>query len=93
MRDGRPSGIYKLQRDGNVRDNFAREVLKFIDEEYHGLPFCSRWIVRKFGSRGKLALKMIEQSGILHQYAQLVEEGKGRVAQAEHTVLLFDGKK
>ena len=88
VKDGKPSGIYKLMKEGNVRDNFAREVLVFIIDEYNTLPFCSRWIVKKFGSRGLLALRMIEQSGILHQYLQLVEEGKGKVAQAEHTVLL-----
>ena len=88
VRDGKPSGIYRLVKEGNARDNFAREVLKFIKKEYNTLPFCSRWIVKKFGSRGLLALRTIEQAGILHQYAQLVEEGKGKVAQAEHTVLL-----
>ncbi len=88
VKDGKPSGIYKLMKEGNVRDSFAREVLEFIIEEHNTLPFCSRWIIRKFGSRGLLALKQIEQAGILHQYPQLVEEGKGKVAQAEHTVLL-----
>jgi len=93
VRDGKPSGIYKLQNAANVRDSFAREVLSFIMDEYQELPFCSRWIVKKFGSRGLLALRMIEQAGVLHQYPQLIEEGKGKVAQAEHTVLITkDGK-
>jgi len=93
VKDGKPSGIYRLDREGNVRDSFAREVLNFISEEYQTLPFCSRWIVRKFGSRGLLALRMIEQAGILHQYPQLMEEGKGKVAQAEHTVILTKKEK
>lgn len=93
IRDGKPSGIYIVQNEGNVRDSFAREVLNFIDEEYKGLPFCSRWINRKFGGRGLLALRQIEQAGILHQYAQLVEAGGGKVAQAEHSVFLFKGEK
>jgi len=93
VKDGKPSGIYRLDRDGNVRDSFAREVLNFISEEYQTLPFCSRWIVRKFGSRGLLALRMIEQAGILHHYPQLMEEGKGKVAQAEHTVILTKKEK
>ena len=94
VKDGKPSGIYSLLQEGNVRENFAREVLNYIIEEYGTLPFCSRWIHKKFGSRGLLALRQIEQTGILHQYAQLVEVGKGKVAQAEHTVLLTsDGKK
>jgi methionyl aminopeptidase len=93
VRDGKPSGIYRVDGIGTPRDNFAREVLVYIVEEYNGLPFCSRWIYKKFGSRGLLALRQLEQIGVLHQYAQLVEAGKGKVAQAEHTVLLYDGKK
>lgn len=93
VRDGRPSGIYQIQKSGNVRDNFAREVLAFIDEEYSTLPFCSRWIHKKFGTRGLLALRQIEQAGILHHYSQLIEIGKGKVAQAEHTVIITDKDK
>ncbi len=93
VKDGKPSGIYKLSREGNVRDNFAREVLGFIIDEYQTLPFCSRWIYKKFGSRGLLALRQIEQAGVIYQYPQLVEEGKGKVAQAEHTVLLTKTEK
>jgi len=93
VRDGRLSGIYKLEKPGNVRDSFAREVLDFIMEEYKTLPFCSRWIYKKFSSRGLLALRQIEQAGILHHYAQLVESGKGKVAQAEHTVIITEKNK
>ena len=94
VRDGKPSSIYKYMGRGNVRDPFSRQVLLYIKEEFSTLPFCTRWIVKKFGSRGLLALRHIEQAGILHHYAQLIEEGKGKVAQAEHTVILKpDGEK
>ncbi len=88
VRDGRPSGIYELRKPGSVRDNFAREVLAFIIEEYSTLPFCTRWIYKKFGARGLLALRQIESAGLLHHYTQLVEKGAGLVAQAEHTIIV-----
>jgi methionyl aminopeptidase len=88
VRDGRPSGIYFLQKPGAVRDNFARDVLGFIVEEYQSLPFCSRWIYKKFGSRGLLALRQIEQAGLLHNFAQLIEVSNAKVAQAEHTMII-----
>jgi len=88
VRDGKPSGIYHLKAEGNVRDPFAREVLEYIEEEYQTLPFCTRWLHKKFGSRALLALKRIEDAGLIHHYPQLIEKGKGKVAQAEHTVLL-----
>ncbi len=93
VRDGRLSGIYHLEKEGNVRDSFSREVLSFIKEEYSTLPFCSRWIYKKFGARGLLALKRIEEASLLHHYPQLVETGKGKVAQAEHTIILSEKEK
>ena len=93
VRDGKPSGIYRIENEIPVRDTFAREVLAFIYEEYQTLPFCARWIYKKFGARGLLALKRIEEAGILHNYPQLIEAGNGKVAQAEDTILLEKDKK
>ena len=93
VKEGKLSGIFHLEKERNVRDNFARLVLKFIKEEYQTLPFCSRWIHKKFGTRGLLALKQIEQSGILHHYPQLIEKSLAKVAQAEHTVIITKKEK
>lgn len=94
VRDGKASGIYRVDGEGAVRDRFAREVLHWIMDEYQTLPFASRWVHAKFGSRGMLALRQLQQAGALYQYPQLVEASGGIVAQAEHTVLLLeDGTK
>jgi len=93
VRDGRPSGIYSVEKDGQVRDAFAREVLEYIVETYKTLPFCSRWLVKKFGTRALIAMKRIEDAGIVHHYSQLVEQMKKPVAQAEHTVILTKEEK
>ena len=90
VKEGKPSGIYHLEKISSVRDTKAREVLQFIVDEYQTLPFCSRWIYKKFGARGLLALKQIESSGSLHHYKELVESSKSKVAQAEHTVLITE---
>ena len=88
VKDGKLSGIYSLTNDKNVRDSFAREVLKYIKEEYKTLPFCSRWLVKKFGTRALIAMKRIEEADIVHNYPQLIEISNGKVAQAEHTILI-----
>ncbi|MEK6894017.1 MAG: type II methionyl aminopeptidase [Nanoarchaeota archaeon] len=94
VRDGKSSGIFRIDGDGNVRDRFARDVIAWIADEYKTLPFASRWVHKKFGSRGMLAMKQLEVAGILYQYPQLIEASGGKVAQAEHTVLLLeDGTK
>jgi len=88
--EGKPSGIYLLQDDRNVRNNEARKILNFVIGEYKTLPFCSRWIVKKFGAKSLFALRQLEDNGNLHQYPQLVEISKAKVSQAEHTVLVED---
>jgi methionyl aminopeptidase len=93
VKDGKPSGIYHLENDIQVRDAFAREVLAYIKEEFSTLPFCSRWLVKKFGSRALIALKRLEEANILHHYPQLIEIDRKPVAQAEHTVIITKKEK
>lgn len=94
VNDGKPSGIYSLIDYRNVRNPAAREILEYIADEYQQLPFCTRWLIKKFGTKALIALKQLEQNGNLHQYSQLVESGKGIVAQSENTILIEDdGKK
>jgi len=88
IKDEKPSGIYYLINHKNIRNNDARKILEYIIEEYNQLPFCSRWIVNVFGTRALISLSQLEQNGNLHQYAQLVEVGKGIVSQAEDTILI-----
>lgn len=90
--EGKPSGIYKLQERKAIRDALARQILNFIEEEYKTLPFCSRWIVKKFGARALISLKYLEQAGILHHFPQLVEKSHMPVSQAEHTILITGEK-
>ena len=70
----------------------ARKILEFISEEYQGLPFCSRWIIKKFGTSALFSLKQLEENGNLHQFSQLVESSNSKVAQAEHTIFIEGGK-
>ena len=88
--DGKPSGIYMLTNSKNIRSPIAREVLEFILDEYYTLPFCSRWLVKKFGAKALFGLRQLEENGNLHHFPQLIETGKGKVAQAENTILIDD---
>lgn len=88
IHDGKPSGIYQLILEKNVRSPVAREILEFIIEEYQTLPFCSRWLVKKFGSKALFGLKQLEDNGNLHHFAQLVENSVAKISQAENTILV-----
>ncbi|MEM3091475.1 MAG: type II methionyl aminopeptidase [Candidatus Pacearchaeota archaeon] len=88
IHEGKPSGIYELRSEKTPRSQTAREVLEFIKKEYKTLPFCSRWIVKKFGLRALFGLKNLEDNGNLYQFSQLVEISNAKVSQAEQTILI-----
>ena len=88
VHDGKPSGIYMLINNKNVRSQIAREILKFIEQEYNTLPFCSRWIVKKFTTKALFGLKQLEENGNLHHFPQLIETSHSKVAQTENTILI-----
>ena len=92
VHDGKPSGIYILIDEKNVRSPIAREVLKFIEEKHKTLPFCSRWIVKKFGTKALFGLRQLEENGNLHQFPQLVETSGKPVSQTEQTILVGEEK-
>ncbi|MCX8194125.1 MAG: type II methionyl aminopeptidase [Candidatus Pacearchaeota archaeon] len=90
VQDGKPSGIYKFIAKHNTRDIESRKILDLIEKEYHELPFSSRWLVKQFGSRALLSLRLLEQTNALHHFKQLVEKTKAPVSQAEHTILVTE---
>src|SRR3989339_709581 len=76
IHDGKLSEIYMVINSKNVRSPIAREMLDFILEEYQTLPFCSRWFVKKFGTKALIG------------FSQLVESNDAKVSQAENTILI-----
>ena len=81
--------VFMLEHKKPVRSPITREVLKEI-EDYHGMPFAKRWLMRKFGAKANFALRELTQLGIIHQFPPLVEVNKGIVTQAEHSILIDD---
>jgi methionyl aminopeptidase len=92
IRDGKSSGIYMMIEEKNPRSQIAREILEYIIKEYQTLPFCSRWLVKEFGTKALIALKQLEENGNLHNFKELVEMGNGIVSQAENTILIEKDK-
>jgi len=88
IHNGNSSGIYQLIEYKNTRSENARTILEFIEKEYKTLPFCSRWLVKKFGTKVFFALRELEQNEILYQFPQLVEVAGSKVSQAEDTILV-----
>ena len=81
--------VFMLEHKKPVRSPITREVLKEM-ENYEGMPFAKRWLIRKFGAKANFALRELTQLGIIHQFPPLVEASKGIVTQAEHSILIDD---
>ncbi|MEM4230627.1 MAG: type II methionyl aminopeptidase [Candidatus Pacearchaeota archaeon] len=90
--ESKPSGIYIFKERKGVRDKLAREILDYIENEYLSLPFCSRWLVKKFSPKALFALAALKQAGCIEEFMQLVEKSKKPVAQVEHTIVVFKDK-
>ncbi|MFC6824420.1 type II methionyl aminopeptidase [Halopelagius fulvigenes] len=85
--EGSKEEIYSLERDRSVRNRAARQVLEQVTEEYKTLPFASRWID---SPRAEMAIRRLEQQGVLHGYPVLKEDDGTLVSQAEHTVIVTE---
>lgn len=80
--------ILQLLRKKPVRNMITRQVMKEI-ENYNNLPFCKRWLIKKFGlAKTNYALKEMHVLEMLIDYPPLVDQAHGLVSQAEHTILV-----
>ncbi|MBI4738582.1 type II methionyl aminopeptidase [Candidatus Woesearchaeota archaeon] len=87
-----PCYIYMLENKRPVRNQMSRDLLKEIDK-YRGLPFATRWLAKKFPvAKINYAVRDLVNNGVLYEYGPLVEKAKGMVSQAEHTMVIFEGK-
>ena len=85
--EGSRTEIYSLEHERSVRDRTARSVLEQVTEQYRTLPFAARWFDQ---SRAEMAVRRLEQQGVLHGYPVLKETTGGLVSQAEHTVVVTE---
>jgi len=92
VQDGKESGIYMLINNKPIRDSFSRKILEYVEEEFKTIPFSKRWIIKKFGNKANLALKLLERNENLKHFKQLVEQTKKPVSHSEHTLLFSNGK-
>ncbi len=90
VKDSEPVEIFSLMQPKPARLPEARRIMEMAANEYNGLPFCKRWMVRKGISPFKtgFALKQLEAADAVKAYPVLKETRGRKVAQAEHTVIV-----
>lgn len=89
VQDSGDASVFMLQNKKPVRSPITRQVLKEI-ESYGDLPFCRRWLTKKFGAKTNFALRELQQLSIIKAYPPLADSNKGLISQAEHSVLVDD---
>jgi methionyl aminopeptidase len=82
--------IYHYQRDRPVRLPYQRRMLSVISKQYPHTPFAERWLAKDIGDRTHMALQGLLKQVLIKSYPQLIEAGRGMVAQHEHSVLITE---
>lgn len=84
-----PSGnIYHYQRDRPLRLPDQRRTAALIAKEWPHTPFAERWVAKLQAERVAVTLNQLLKQVVIKSYPQLIEAGRGMVAQHEHTVLI-----
>ena len=85
----REAYIFRYQKHKSLKDPYAKQILKYIKNNFRTLPFTERWL-NKFqsSSRYKSAFAELLSSKAVISYPVFVEASRNLVAQAEYTIMI-----
>lgn len=91
VEDGDEVTIFRFVKSRSLKNVYAKQLLKYIEENFRTLPFAERWL------RGVVpeehhreAFRELLASKVLMYYPVFVEVTRKMVAQAEHTVMIVE---
>jgi methionyl aminopeptidase len=93
VESGREATIFRFLKSKSLKNQYAKQILEFIEENFRTLPFAERWlqeVVPKDHYRE--AFEELLSSKAIMSYPIFIEESKKPVAQAEHTVLMVEDR-
>jgi len=87
--DGSETSIFRLVKAKSVKNPYAKQMLKYIEDNFRTLPFAERWLKGVVpNDQHRAAFKELFSIKALMGYPVFVEVSRKPVAQAEHTVLI-----
>jgi methionyl aminopeptidase len=83
--------IFRLVKAKSVKNPYAKQLLKYIEENFVTLPFAERWLQGVVPEKQhREAFKELRKSKAIMGYHVFVEVSKKAVTQAEHTMLITE---
>jgi methionyl aminopeptidase len=91
VEDGEEATIFRFLKSKSLKNPYAKQLLKHIEENFRTLPFAERWLQRIVPKEHyQKAFQDLLSSKALMGYPIFVEVSRKPVAQAEHTVLIVE---
>ena len=91
VKDGDEVTIFRFLKLKSVKNPYAKQLLKYIFENFRTLPFAERWLQNTVPKKHfKAAFRELLKSKALMGYPIFVEVSGKPVAQAEHTILVVE---
>jgi len=83
--------IFRLVKAKSVKKQYAKQLLKYIEENFRSLPFTERWLKGLAPKdQHREAFKELLRSKAIMGYPVFIEVSRKPVTQAEHTVLITE---
>jgi methionyl aminopeptidase len=83
--------IYRLVKAKSVKNQYAKQLLKYIEKNFVTLPFAERWLKGAVPEdKHREAFKELRRSKAIMGYPVFVEVSRKPVTQAEHTMLVTE---
>ena len=81
--------IFRLVKTKSTKNPEAKQLLKYIEENFRTLPFAERWLQGVLPeNQYRMAFKELLATKAIMGYPVFVEVTRKKVTQAEHTVLI-----
>jgi methionyl aminopeptidase len=83
--------IFRLVKTKSVKNPYAKQLLKYIEENFRTLPFAERWLKSVVPTdQHREAFKELRKSKAVMGYPVFIEVSRKPVTQAEHTLLITE---
>jgi methionyl aminopeptidase len=91
VENGKQVTIFRFLKSKSLKNPYAKQLLKYIEENFRTLPFAERWLQGVVPDKHhREAFHELLSSKALMGYPIFIEVSRKPVAQAEHTVLIVE---